>query len=84
PFRSFWWDTQDGDKINGMLRLSGFDEQPFWAPRWETCGGDSYGTGPGHDTLPDLRELQLHTKRKTQLSAQLTNPEKIAPASVKL
>lgn len=84
PWRSFWWDSQDGDAKNGYLRVSGFDEQPFWSPRWETCGGDSYGTGPGHDTLPDLRELQLHTKRKTQLSAQIANPEKIAPASVKL
>lgn len=84
PWRSFWWDTQDGDKINGKLRVSGMDEQPFWAPRWETCGGDAYGTGPGHDTLPDMRELQLHTKRKTKLSAFIANPEKIVPATVKL
>lgn len=84
PWRSFWWDAQDGDRVDGKMRLSGFEEQSFWAPRWETCGGDSYGTGPGHDALPDLRELQLHTKRKTQLSAQIANPEKIAPASVKL
>lgn len=84
PWRSFWWDTQDGDAQNGQLRLSGFEEQPFTAPRWETCGGDAYGTAPGHDALPDLRELQLHTKRKTQISAQIANPERIAPATVKL
>lgn len=84
PWRSFWWDTQDDDKLNGKLRLSGYDEQPFWAPRWETCGGDAYGTGPGHDSLPDMRELQLHTKRKTEATAFLVRPEKIMPASVKL
>lgn len=84
PWRSFWWDTQDGDKLNGQLRLSGYDEQPFWAPRWETCGGDAYGTGPGHDSLPDMRELQLHTKRKTEATAFLVKPEKISPATVKL
>ncbi|CAB4120816.1 Head-to-tail connector protein, podovirus-type [uncultured Caudovirales phage] len=84
PWRSFWWDTQDSDKLNGQLRLSGYDEQPFWAPRWETCGGDAYGTGPGHDSLPDMRELQLHTKRKTEATAFLVKPEKIMPASVKL
>lgn len=84
PWRSFWWDTQDGDNKNGYLRLSGFPEQPFWAPRWETCGGDAYGTCPGHDALPDLRELQLHTKRKTEITAQIAKPEKIAPATVKL
>ena len=84
PWRSFWWDTQDGDKEKGSLRLSGFPEQPFWAPRWETCGGDAYGTAPGHDALPDLRELQLQTKRKTEIGAQIAKPEKIAPSSVKL
>lgn len=84
PWRSFWWDTQDGDKTGGYLRRSGYQEQPFWAPRWETCGGDAYGTCPGHDALPDLRELQLHTKRKTEISAQIARPEKIAPATVKL
>lgn len=84
PWRSFWWDTEDGDKINGQLRLSGFEEQPFWAPRWETAGGDAYGTGPGHDSLPDMRELQLHTKRKTEATAFLVKPEKISPATVKL
>ena len=84
PWRSFYWDTQDGDKIKGGLRLSGFDEQPFWAPRWETCGGDAYGTGPGHDSLPDMRELQIQTKRKTEATAHMIKPEKIAPASVKL
>ena len=84
PWRSVYWDTNDGDMINGTLRVSGWDEQPFWAPRWETCGGDSYGTCPGHDTLPDLRELQLQTKRKTEATGHMIKPEKIAPASVKL
>lgn len=84
PWRSFFWDAHDGDHVNGYLRLSGYEEQPFWAPRWETCGGDPYGTCPGHDSLPDLRELQLQTKRKTEASALMLRPEKIAPASVKL
>jgi hypothetical protein len=84
PWRSFFWDTQDGDKVNGALRVSGMDEQPFWAPRWETCGGDAYGTAPGVDALPDLRELQLQTKRKTEATAFLVKPEKISPATVKL
>jgi hypothetical protein len=84
PWRSFYWDAQDGDKLNSELRLSGMEEQPFWAPRWETCGGDAYGSSPGMDALPDLRELQLQTKRKTEATAFLVKPEKIAPATVKL
>lgn len=83
PWRSIYWDANDGDKTR-TLRESGWDEQPFWAPRWETCGGDAYGTCPGHDALPDLRELQLQTKRKTEATAFMIKPEKVAPASVKL
>ncbi|MDH7973694.1 portal protein [Sphingomonas sp. AR_OL41] len=83
PWRSVYWDEQDSGK-EAMLRVEGFDEQPFWAPRWDTIGGDTYGTSPGFDSLPDMRELQLQTRRKTQATARLVNPEKIVPASVKL
>lgn len=83
-WRSAWWDCEDGDKQNGYLRISGMDEQPFWAPRWETVGGDTYGSSPGMDALPDMRELQLQTKRKTQATAFMVSPEKIAPATVNL
>lgn len=82
-WRSVYWDENDGDATR-VLRAEGYDEQPFWAPRWDTVGGDTYGTGPGFDALPDLRELQLQTRRKTQATAFLVKPEKIVPASVKL
>lgn len=84
PWRSIWWDAQDGDKANGHMDISGYEEQPFWCPRWETSGGDTYGTSPGMDALPDLRELQLQTKRKTEATAFLVKPEKIVPPNVKL
>jgi hypothetical protein len=83
PWRSVYWDTQDGDKLT-VTRESGYEEQPFWAPRWETTGGDVYGSSPGMDALPDLRELQLQTKRKTEATAFMVKPEKIAPSTVKL
>jgi hypothetical protein len=82
-WRSVYWDENDGDATR-VLRAEGYDEQPFWAPRWDTVGGDTYGTGPGFDVLPDMRELQLQTRRKTQATAFLVKPEKIVPASVKL
>jgi hypothetical protein len=82
-WRSVYWDENDGD-AGRVLRVEGYDEQPFWAPRWDTIGGDTYGTAPGFDALPDMRELQLQTKRKTQATAFLVKPEKIVPASVKL
>jgi hypothetical protein len=83
PWRSVYWDDADGDPER-CLKISGYEEQPFWAPRWDTTGGDTYGTSPGFDALPDMRELQLQTMRKTQATEFLVKPEKIVPASVKL
>lgn len=82
-WRSVYWDENDGD-AERVLRVNGYEEQPFWAPRWDTIGGDTYGTAPGFDALPDIRELQLQTRRKTQATEFLVRPEKIVPASVKL
>jgi hypothetical protein len=83
-WRSFYWDEQDNDKKDGYLRVSGYDDQPFWAPRWDAIGGDTYGSSPGMEALPDLRELQLQTKRKTEATAFLVKPEKIVPSTLKL
>lgn len=84
PWRSFYWDEGDGDRKDGYLKVDGYSEQPFWAPRWDAIGGDTYGSSPGMEALPDLRELQLQTKRKTEATAFLVKPEKIVPSSVNL
>ena len=83
PWRSVYYDENDGD-AERCLSIGGYEEQPFWAPRWDTTGGDTYGTAPGFDALPDMRELQLQTRRKTIATGKLVDPEKIVPASVKL
>ena len=80
PWRSvYWW---DGDK--DPITISGYMEQPFWAPRWSTTGNDAWGQGPGHDALPDLRELQLQTKRKAEATDFLVHPEKVSSSKVRL
>jgi len=87
-FRSVWWDesndTKGGSEYGACLEVSGYEEQPFWAPRWDTTGADVYGVGPGADALPDLRELQLQTKRKGEATDFLLKPEIVAPSRVKL
>lgn len=83
PWRSMWWE-EASSREQDMLRVSGFDDQPFWAPRWDTTGGDTYGSSPGFDALPDMREMQLQTKRKSEATDFLVHPEKVAPAALKL
>jgi len=81
-WRSVYWD--EGDDHNSTLRVSGFEEQPFWAPRWDVTGGDVYGYSPGMESLPALRELQLQVKRRNEAIDMMVHPEKIVPPGIRL
>lgn len=81
-YRSIWW--EDGQsKKDILLRDSGFDEKPFWAPRWIDVGGElTYGDGPGYDALPDGRELQLASKRRGRNVDILNRPPMGVPTNM--
>lgn len=83
PWRSVYWDENDG-RNNKVLRESGYRDQPFWAPRWDTIDNDPWGYSPGMDALPSLRELQLQIKRRNEAIDNLVKPEKVVDAKVKL
>lgn len=83
PFKSVWWDEGD-DRKGAILREGGYEEQPFWSPRWETVGGDVYATSyPGVDCLPSLRNLQMQAKRKGEATDHVVLPEVVAPATLR-
>lgn len=82
PWRSVYWDP--ADRSNTLLRRSGYHEQPFWAPRWDVMGGDTYGVSPGMEALPALRELQMQAKRRNEAIDAMIRPEKIVPPNVRL
>ena len=86
PFRKAWrsvhWCPQD--EHNRILDERGFDEQPFWAPRWDVVGGDTYGVSPGMEALPALRELQMQAKRRNEAIDFMVHPEKVVKAGLRL
>lgn len=84
PWVSLWWEekAQQGQE-DRFLRVSGYEEKPFFAPRWETTGEDVYGTSPGMAALGDCRALQLLEKRKAQLIEKSTNPAMTGPAALR-
>jgi hypothetical protein len=85
PWLSVYWEEGDSRRNDdALIQLNGFYEQPFWAPRWDTTGNDAYGQGPGHNSLPDLRELQLQTKRKAEATDLLVWPELINGTKAKV
>ena len=42
---------------NELLEEGGFEEMPFLVPRWSKASGETYGYGPAHTALPDIRSL---------------------------
>lgn len=81
-YRSVWWEEKC-DKEQGVLRSSGYDGKPFWAPRWETVGNDVYSDcAPGFDALPDLREMQLAARRQGRAMDMLVKPPMKAPSGL--
>lgn len=89
-FREVYWEwggsasPQGGSSYApGFLRVRGYHEQPFMAPRWDLVSNDAYGRGPGMDALPDVRQLQLETRRKSQAIDKLVNPPMVADIQLK-
>ena len=67
----------------GILRKRGFHEQPYLAVRWDLVSNDPYGRSPGMDALPDIKQLQLETKRKGQGIDKQVNPPMVADIQLK-
>lgn len=81
-WRSIKWEIGQNDK-RILLAEKGYDSQPFTAPRWETVGDQVYcETSPGFDALPDMRELQLASRRKGRAMDNLVKPALAAPAGL--
>lgn len=67
----------------GFLRKSGFHESPAIPVRWDLVANDAYGRGPGHDALPDVKQLQQEVKRKAQAIDKHVNPPMVADLQMK-
>ncbi|WP_028354776.1 portal protein [Bordetella petrii] len=58
PFASVYVECQG--KV--VVRESGFQEQPFVAPRWTRIPNSVYAVGPVFDALPDIKTLNTIAK----------------------
>lgn len=61
-YREYYWEQSRND--GGMLEIAGYRDNPGLFPRWELQGNDTYGTSPGMEALPDIKQLQQETKNK--------------------
>jgi hypothetical protein len=80
-YREVYWEEKSPNDY--VLRMNGFEDSPFSAPRWDVSGNDAYGRSPGMDALGDVKQLQLEEKRKAQAIDKMVNPPMIADPSLK-
>jgi len=80
-WREAYWES--GNSQQGVLRIGGYHEQPFSAPRWDLAGNDAYGRSPGMDALGSIKQLQLMERRAAQAIDKSVNPPLKAHVSLK-
>lgn len=57
-----------------MLSRKGFHEFPFMVPRWTKVNEETYGRGPSHVALPDIRSLNKVTELELKALAKVVDP----------
>jgi hypothetical protein len=72
-FKSCYYEAGRTDD-NKLLAEEGFGRFPALAARWDVNGNDVYGTGPGHDALHDMKEVNFFKSRRAMAVDYQTNP----------
>lgn len=77
-YASIWVDYER--KV--VLKESGFEYWPFYAPAWSLGPGEDYGRGPGHRALPDIITLNLMEKKNLAAVEVMITPPLIMPYDI--
>ena len=81
PYASYYF--EDNSTIKQFLRESGFKHFVAITPRWNVEPGNVYGTGPGTESLPDIKQLQIMEKRLLQGIDLTMNPPLQGPPTLR-
>lgn len=80
-FGSYYYEIGCDD--NRYLKVSGFNENPILAPRYDVLAEDVYGSSPGMNALGDAKQLQFQERRKAQAIDKHVDPPMTAPTSLR-
>ena len=81
PWREVYWCY--GADSKQPLSIRGFWDKPFSASRWATQGNDAYGRSQGMDVIPDVKQLQVMTRRMAEAIEKMVRPPLIADDKLK-
>jgi Bacteriophage head to tail connecting protein len=62
-----------------LIRVSGYDDMPFFAPRWDVDTGHIYGTGPAFNALASARIHNRMTDAVVRGAQRAADPTILAP-----
>ena len=76
PVLSQYW-LKDDDRAESQMKLLGdlgYDRSPISASRWNVAGAEVYGSSPGMEALPDVRELMAKRREYAELLRRVNRP----------
>lgn len=68
------WGKEHHAKTEMLMGVSGYDRNPISASRWEVAGESVYGTSPGMDAVPDIRELMSKRREYAEMLRRVNRP----------
>lgn len=67
------------EEAETLLTEKGYDEMPFYYPRWDVDSGHAYGTGPGFIALASARVNHRMEEATLRAAQRAADPVKLAP-----
>lgn len=78
PWTSSWYEMASFNEKMGVLRRSGFLENPLIVGRWKVTGENVYGFSAGMDCLGSVMSLQAWEERTARGTEMQFNPPTVA------
>lgn len=79
-FRSIYWEEGQQESGKEVLAFEGFEQQPFWAPRWDASGSTPvYCRGPASAVLGTAKQLEIKELRLQQAIDYTNRPPLVGP-----
>jgi hypothetical protein len=75
PFKSVYFE----EASSKILSESGYEESCYMAARWSKSSGQTYGRGPGHKALPDVRVLNELSRSEMIAVDKASDPTTLLP-----
>lgn len=74
-----WMSRYSCEMEGAQVRLAGYDEMPFFAPRWEVETGQTYGLGPGFVALSSAKAHNRMEDATLRAAQRAADPTILAP-----